>query len=163
MKKNIFHTISALVLAACIMMLGFAGCSGNQSYSFGPQENVSEISSEYQAKLQERLNAAGVAPVGVSFYGYNATFDDQGRLTVEGFFRNRTGETITNLECDITIRVENITVAYGHFSLPEEDFGTLESGDSRPWTLIFGSDDVINRGQDMSNYQVMVECNYTKA
>ncbi len=161
MKKSVFVKM-ILPIFLCAVLLGLSGCSSEQSYSFGPNDDVSGFSSEYKADLQEKLNAAGNAPAGLSYYGYQTKFDDQGQLIVDGFFRNRTGDTITDLKCTITIMVDLITVAYGEFNIPESEFGTLKSGDSRPWTLIFTAEDVLAKDQDLSKYDVKVEATYKR-
>ncbi|MDF2567548.1 MAG: hypothetical protein K0R90_1004, partial [Oscillospiraceae bacterium] len=86
---------SLILLLTIIITLTFSACKQQPpTYSFGPKEDTSKISQEYKDTLQKYLESAGKAPTGVSFVGYKAQYDEQGKLHVNGFMRNNTGHNI---------------------------------------------------------------------
>ncbi len=157
----------SLLLAAVVLAVSFTGCKKQiTTYSFGPQENEAEISQEHKDFLQTQLESAPKAPEGLSFYGYSASYGDDGSFTVLGFFRNNTGKPVHNISG--TISVESVasdgesylTIAKAKFEMSDDEFGTLPNGEARPWQLNFSSDLVVNKINDLSKYIVNTDLTY---
>lgn len=157
----------ALVLSVVLLAASFAGCKRKiTKYSFGPKENISSMSAEYKESLTAQLNRAGKAPDGLSFYGYSAKYNDEGGLEIDGFFRNNTGKPVHNISG--TISIESIgadgknylTIAKAKFTFPDEDFGLLPNREARPWKLIFNSDLIVNKLNNLSSYMVNADLTF---
>lgn len=157
----------SLIFAILILITAFTGCTKKITvYSFGPKEDLTKISQTQKDLLQQKLNEAPKIKEGLSYYGYNAKFDDEGSLIVDGFFMNNTGNTAKNITGVITIdcvisKEYTLTIAKGQFEFKEQDFGKLKNGEARPWQLKFKDDLIVNK-RDFTTYNINAELKYEK-
>ncbi len=165
-KEKKKKTLIALCIALAVVVLGvFIGAiiyvESMSPISYGPNalesEMTKEKTEEHERRIQKIDDNGGIRE-GVNFVGYYARFNDKGDLIVDGYMRNFTGHEIYNITGNITIETpneENIGGAY--FEFPEEEFGTLKNGHSRPWRLIFNNDYVNVEITDLSSFTVTTE------
>lgn len=132
--------------------------------SYGPKASAEEMTQEMTEKHESRLQVfdeKGESLEGVNFVGYNARFNEDGDLIVDGYFRNFTGHEIYNITGNITIETPNQdNIGGAYFEFPKEEFGTLKHGKSRPWRLIFKNDYVNIEITDLSQFVVTTEFEY---
>lgn len=139
------------------------GCSKAYELSFAPVVTSSELTDDYVKSMQENLDNCADAPSGkLSFVGYNAYYNDEGSMIIDGFFRNDTGRTVSDISGTITIKNEYLTLAKATFTFDKEKFGELPDGAARPWTLEFTSDTVANKSNNIGNYTVYTDLSFTK-
>lgn len=163
-KVVVFLCISLAVLILGVFV-GMVVYEMNRSpVSYGPnvkpEEMTAEITSRHESRL-EVFNEKGDSLVGVNFVGYNARFNEDGDLVVDGYIRNFTGHEVYNITGNITIETandENVGGAY--FEFLEEDFGSLKNGFSRPWRIVFDNDYVNVEITDLSQFTVTTEFKY---
>ncbi|WP_182101543.1 SLAP domain-containing protein [Niallia taxi] len=111
-------------------------------------------------ELQTKLNELGDAPESrVSFTGVDAKFQDDGSLVIEGFVRNGFDYTIKNLAGELKVldNRDNEPIASEPFTLSEDKFGKLKSGESRLWAFTLKAESVKNKENDLKNYVVIFD------
>ena len=155
--------LAVLVVGAFVGAVVFV--ESQSPVSYGPKALASEKTEEKTAEHERRLKIIddnGGVREGVNFVGYHARFNDEGDLIVDGYMRNFTGHEIFDIEGNITVKTasgkDNVGAAY--FEFPEEDFGSLKNGKSRPWRLIFDNDYVNVEITDLSSLTVTTEFNF---
>ncbi len=117
-----------------------------QKYSFGPMADLSQINDETKQYLQELINKLGNTKENqIAFNIIDGVFEEDGALVVDLFIRNGYSYSIANISCDFKIIQNGNIIATANFELDEEHFGILSSKDSRPWSLLFFPEDVINK------------------
>lgn len=107
------------------------------------------------------------------------TKETERELLVHGFFRNNTGRTITDISATIDVRqkqdpnlatpslIEGETdpnlysCARGEFIFEPSKLGEIENKDSRPWTLRFTSDCLVNELDVTRGFVVNADFKYT--
>ena len=152
--------IVSVMILIC-MVVSLSACTAKPTYSLSPKEDISKFTQEIKDDLQRKLEELPSAPSGVSFSGYDAKYDDEGGFIIYGFLRNKTGRTIYNIKGEITASTDYLTIASGNFEFTEEAFGKLENGDSRPWTLTFTQEYVVNIIAKKDLYKYSIEGEYT--
>lgn len=133
--------------------------------SYGPKATEAEMTEERTKEHERRLKIIdknGGIREGVNFVGTYAQFNKDGDLIVDGYMRNFTGHEIYNITGNVTVETaeseEHIGSAY--FEFPEDTFGSLKNGKSRPWRLIFDSDYVNVEITDLSKFTVTTELDF---
>ncbi|MBR4072526.1 MAG: SLAP domain-containing protein [Clostridia bacterium] len=153
MKKTVFLCIAVLLL--------LTGCfKTSPTYSFAPIQDESLISEENRKKLDEYLEEAPKAEKGVSFYAYEIVKMEDGGLKANGFVRNNTKDNVTDIFGTFSIKSSGETIATADFSLGEQQFGVLNSGDNRPWSLIYKKNQVLIPLESIETYSVDLDVSY---
>lgn len=154
--------LAVVVLGAFIGAVIFVESQSDISY--GPKALESEMTDEKTAEHEERIKKIdenGGIREGVNFVGYNAGFNDNGDLIVDGYMRNFTGHEVYDITGNITVTTANgDNVGGAYFEFPVEDFGSLKNGKSRPWRLIFSNDYVNVEVTDLSSFTIKTEFDF---
>lgn len=130
-------------------------CKKNQKYSFGPTADLSKISNEKKIKLQNLLNNLGNVPNDmVTFNPINSYYNDDGSLTVNLFIRNGHKEAIFNIDVNLKLIKDGKVIASAPFSFIKEEFGVIESNDSRPWTILYYPEDIHIKDVKLDSYVI---------
>ncbi len=168
-KEKQKSLIKALCIVLGVIVLGvFVGAiiyvESLSPVSYGPNAYPEEMTAEMTEKHESRLEVfdeMGESLEGVNFVGYDARFNEDGDLIVDGYFRNFTGHEIYDITGNITIETPNQdNIGGAYFEFPKEEFGTLKHGKSRPWRLIFNNDYVNIEITDLSKFVVTTELEY---
>ncbi|ABK60488.1 SLAP domain-containing protein [Clostridium novyi] len=115
----------------------------NQKYSFGPLADLAKINDKKKEELQNVLNNLGdISKDQVSFNPINARFNQDGSLIVDLFIRNGHEESIFNIDVRLNLIENGRVVASAPFSFTKEEFGVLESNNSRPWSILYYPEDL---------------------
>lgn len=115
----------------------------NQKYSFGPVADLAKINDKKKEELQSVLNGLGDIPKDkILFNSINARFNQDGSLIVDLFVRNGHEESIFNIDVRLNLIEDGKVVASAPFSFTREEFGVLESKNSRPWTILYYPEDL---------------------
>ena len=133
--------------------------------SYGPTALDSEKTEEKTLEHERRLKIIdenGGIREGVNFVGTYARFDDEGNLVVDGYMRNFTGHEIYNITGNITVETAETEdhIGSAYFEFPEETFGSLKNGKSRPWRLIFDNDYVNVEITNLKEFTVTTEFSF---
>lgn len=127
----------------------------NQKYSFGPIADLSKIDSATKAKLQDYLNKLGNPEKDtIGFKIIDGYFQEDGTLVLDLFIRNGYDYSIANIESDLEIVNEGKVIASANFELSEEEFGVLKSNESRPWTILFYPEDIVNTETEQKSFEI---------
>lgn len=160
------------VLTAMVLLSALIGTviylNGQSEVSWGPNVAASERTEEKTEAHEKRLKKMDAAMKeneqerqGLCFAGYDAFFDDEGNLIVDGYFRNFTGHEVYNITGNVTVTTPNEdNVGAAYFEFPEKEFGSLKSGKSRPWRLIFEDDYVNVNITNLSKFNITTEFEY---
>lgn len=173
MKKSL--RFLAFLLMSCLLLCTAAGCNkeGEQDtpvqgeensfygYTFAPIQETENISNAQKKELLDHLKEAGEPKKGVSFYGYDAQWQEDGSLNVLGFVRNNCGNDICDIKGTFEVIQGSTVVARADFTLGEEQFGQLQDKDNRPWTLKYTAAQVQEHVEDLSQYTMKVTVDYT--
>ena len=83
-----------------------------------------------------------------------------GGLKANGFVRNNTKDNVTDIFGTFSIKSSGETIATADFSLGEQQFGVLNSGDNRPWSLIYKKNQVLIPLESIETYSVDLDVSY---
>jgi SLAP domain-containing protein len=157
-----YKRLLLVIFTLLFLFITVCSCSkdSSTSISFSPI-NSANYSKKEKDYLHEQIKKAGALPKGVSFYGYDATFEKDGRLIVKGFIRNNTGKQIYNIQGTIAIMDKKKLVAKAYFICNLEQFGKLNNKDSRPWTLIYPEVFVKKEAFNLAQYTIEADMEYT--
>ena len=157
-----------LLFTVLLLTFALTACSTEvKTYSFGPQVDQTKITDEYRAFLQDKLEHVGKIDKGLIYKCYSAKYDDEGGLTLDGFFINNTGFTVSDIEGLIIVDAPTqyntmLEVARGKFTFSVESFGVLENRTARPWQLTFSDNLVTNPNKSATDYTITTNLSYKK-
>jgi SLAP domain-containing protein len=167
--KKLFVLMS---ICLCVVFM-FAGCNQRSEitisqptsisqlgYSFAPTQSADKVSDVEKKNLLNELKKADAPRKGISFYGYDAQYKDDGSLEVKGFVRNNTGDTVFDIKGTFDILYNNIKIASAEFDMNKSQFGELVNKDNRPWTLLFKPSQVTEKVDSLEGYIVKVNVDY---
>ncbi|KEI05573.1 SLAP domain-containing protein [Clostridium botulinum] len=127
----------------------------NQKYSFGPIADLSKISDKKKIELQNSLNSFGDVPNNVvTFNPINAYYNDDGSLAIDLFVRNGHKEAIFNIDVNLKLIKDGKVIASAPFSFVKEEFGVIESNNSRPWTILYYPEDIHIKDVKLDSYVI---------
>lgn len=184
-------TILLCVILLVVLAVSFCGCRADEKSTplSSVSSNVSQqdkIETAYREEISFALNTNETekdevainkhvarlkaidentaAREGVSFVEYNAQIGQNGSLVVDGYLRNFSGSEIYNIECSVTAENSETQeyVARGHFEFPENIFGSLENGKSRPVRITYDSDNINVSDYDLSKLTFSAELTYSQ-
>ena len=170
-EKNYKKNKNILAICICVAVLFIAAVVTavvvveNQSpISYGPHaldsEKTAAKTDEHERRIKIIDENGGIRE-GVNYVGYHARFNDDGDLVVDGYFRNFTGHEIYDIEGNITVSNANDDhVGSAYFEFPEEEFGSLKNGKSRPWRIIIDNDYVNVEITDLDTFKVKTELTF---
>ncbi|MBB6453984.1 SLAP domain-containing protein [Salirhabdus euzebyi] len=132
-----------------------------QLYDFGPTVDASTIDQATKDQIQLIVNELGDPAEGIQFNGIGAGYLEDGTLQINVLVRNGYDHKVWGIDAELKVTDSNgeEIIAAANFSFPEEDFGVLNPGSSRFWSLYFGPEFVFNPNFDLTNY--MIDSNYT--
>lgn len=155
--------LAVLIIGAFTALVIFYATQSPVSY--GPNATEAEMTEERTKEHERRLKLIdenGGIREGLNYVGTYARFNDEGDLVIDGYMRNFTGHEIYNITGNITVETaeseDHIGSAY--FEFPEETFGSLKNGKSRPWRLIIDNDYVNVEVTDLSKFTITTELNF---
>ena len=128
-----------------------------QQYSFGPMADLSVIDEKTKQELQSKLNRLG-DPVKdkIDFNEISAVYDEDGALFVDIFVRNGYSNPVFNIEATLDVVENGKVIASAPFKFTLDEFGELQEGTSRPWTIYYYPEDVKNRESKLKEYTIEV-------
>jgi SLAP domain-containing protein len=151
------------LLYICIILFVFTSCSKKiQPFEFENKIAYDAAGKEKREFLQKTLNKMGKPLKGVSITGYNCYYTNDGKLYIEGFIRNNTGYNIKNIKGEIIVIKNKIEVAKGYFEFEYKELGVLKDKYSRPWTIIFNTNEVKVKNENLDNYMINAVFVYDK-
>ncbi len=137
----------------------------HQQFTFGPRVDISSIPTQVVQNLQEMLDdLGGVPPNVVTLNGFFARYNPNGDLLVDLFIRNGLKTPIRDFHGRVqVITRERNVIAVDDFQFTLAEFGELQSGNSRPWTLFFDRRCVMRRLEPIGLYTLDTRMYFEKS
>lgn len=127
------------------------------SFSSQALDQTEKVIQEHVERLKA-MDKNGSEREGVNFVGYNAHLSESGRLVVDGYLRNFSGNEICDIVCNITVKDGETQdyVAVSQLSLHE----SLENERTRPVSITFDADNVNVGNLDLSKLEYLSEITF---
>jgi len=134
-----------------------------QKYTFGPKVKEEEVSEETKKELQTHLNKLGNPEKdNISFNGFSAKFRQDGALVLSVFIRNGYSYIVHDIEAKVDLKKHNEVIATATFNLTEDEFGSLNPGETRVWNLVYEPQHILNKNVDLNEYLLEYSTKYNR-